>query len=309
MRFGSKCPFCEIVRGKESSAHIVYRGEHVVVFGPLDPATKGHILVVPERHVRSVWDLMPSEASDLSTVTLTFAKLIHEKLSPAGLNIIQSNGAAATQTVPHVHVHLVPRYTDDKMTIEWPLGSGVEPTLQSEVLRAMNQGVVPQSAVVSPEDKRQHLSLIQAVITRMSQASSSAKTWLLPVVVASYGYAIAERQAWAAIIGVLATMVFLVLDANYLKQERSFRSLYDEVAQGGIVRNFSMNASLAGTRNRASDYWPNWTEFASWAIAPFYAPIIVGGLTILGLLWATPRNGADAALNHLMMWLLCPGVR
>jgi diadenosine tetraphosphate (Ap4A) HIT family hydrolase len=304
MKLGSKCPFCQIALGKDLAARIVYRTDRIVAFSPLDPATKGHILVVPVRHMSSVWDLTVSEASDLSAATLDLARAIHENLSPAGLNIIQSNGAAATQTIEHVHVHLVPRYANDKMTVEWPDGAGVEPAVQAEALRRIDLTFVPQNVAVSPEDKRQHLSFIQGVITRMSQASSGTKTWLLPVIAASYGFAITERRAWVAVLGMLAALVFMILDANYLKQERSFRSLYDEVARGHGVPVFSMNASLAATRNRKSNYWPDWTEFRSWAIAPFYGPILAGGLAITGLLWFSPKGGTEEAISQLIEWLL-----
>ena len=83
-----------------------------------------------------------------------------------------------------------------------------------------------------PEDRRKHLDFIQSVVTRMSAASSNAKAWLLPVVTATYGYALTQCAGSVALLGVGATLLFSYLDANYLRQEKRFRALYKAVAQG-----------------------------------------------------------------------------
>ena len=87
----------------------------------------------------------------------------------------------------------------------------------------------PVVGAVSADDHRKHLEFIQDVITRMAGASSSAKGWLLPVVTATYGYAITKTEWAVAALGVLAVVLFGFLDANYLKHERSFRELYKAV--------------------------------------------------------------------------------
>ncbi|WP_431306371.1 HIT family protein [Streptomyces exfoliatus] len=248
---------------------------------PLEPATRGHILVVPNRHVSDLTDLTPTEIGDLGRAVLRTARAIRAGLSPDGLNVIQSTGAAATQTVPHVHFHLVPRWPNDRMTLRWPTGAAEDARAQDQTLATLQSILLHETDSVSAEDRRQHLSFIQAVVTRMSQASSSAKAWLLPIVTATYGYAITGKSTLVALLGCLAVLVFGVLDANYLKQERAFRKLYDEVASGRPIPAFSMNPTLASPGGTRVNYWPDWPDVRSWAVAPVYGPLLLSGLGLV----------------------------
>jgi len=114
------CPFCEIVRREDAEAREVYRDTNVVAFFPLEPATLGHTLAIPTLHVPDVWSLDEATGSALARVVLRLAGVMRRALKPEGLNIIQSNGEAATQTVPHLHVHLVPRWAGDTVGRIWP---------------------------------------------------------------------------------------------------------------------------------------------------------------------------------------------
>lgn len=118
----------------------------------------------------------------------------------------------------------------------------------------------------------------------MSTASSSAKAWVLPIVTLTYGYAVTKQQWWVAVMGLMAVVIFGVLDANYLKQERAFRKLYDNVALGGDIPVFSMNPALAGPAGAKVNYWPDWEDFRSWAVAPVYGPLLLAGIAIA--VWA-----------------------
>lgn len=113
------CPFCAIIMG-EGWAREVYRDDHAVAFFPLRPAALGHTLVVPRRHIPDIWELPEADAACLSRTVLRVATALRTAVTPDGLNIIQSSGAAATQTVPHLHVHLVPRWAADAMGPIWP---------------------------------------------------------------------------------------------------------------------------------------------------------------------------------------------
>lgn len=140
--------------------------------------------------------------------------------------------------------------------------------------------------VVFGEDRRKHIDLIQQAVARMASASSTAKGWLLPVVTASYGFALDQGSVAVGLLGVGATVLFGTLDAHYLRQERAFRALYRE-AINGRVNLYEMN-------NRPYYDCPNgdeddmreencrWQKVAgSWAIAGFYLPIVLVGLMIL----------------------------
>ncbi|WP_127479097.1 HIT family protein [Nocardioides pantholopis] len=114
------CPFCAIVRGRDSDAREVYRDDFVIAFFPTEPATLGHTLLVPRQHVGFIWHLSDELAAVLGQATTRLARAVHAAVEPDGLNVIQSNGEAATQTVPHLHIHLVPRWDNDNIGPIWP---------------------------------------------------------------------------------------------------------------------------------------------------------------------------------------------
>ena len=134
------CPFCQIIRG-DAPATVVYRWDDCIAFTPRRPATLGHTLVVPVRHVISLWDPEISSAIKVAVRVRELAVAMKASLDLDGLNIIQSNGAAATQTVPHLHVHLVPRYPGDAMGAIWPEGSPVSADAALRAARTISSAV------------------------------------------------------------------------------------------------------------------------------------------------------------------------
>lgn len=280
------CPFCAIVTGVDAHARVLFRAREVTAFFPLEPATRGHTLVVPNRHVADLTCLTATESRDLGEAVHRTAHAISATLTPEGMNVIQSNGSIATQTVPHVHFHLVPRWSGDRMVLRWPVGAAEDGRAQDRTLATLLAGLPAEASEVSAEDRRQHLSFIQTAITRMSQASASSKSWLLPIVTLTYGYAITQKSIPVALLGCLAVLVFGLLDANYLKQERAFRRLYDEVAAGHAIPPYSMNPALASLVTRVN-YWPGWPDVRSWAVTPIYGPLLLVGVCII--VWLLAR--------------------
>lgn len=114
------CPFCEIVQRDDPDVREVYRDKHVVAFFPTEPAVLGHTLLVPREHVPDIWALTEETARHLAEGTLRLATALRKALHPEGLNVIQSSGEAATQSVFHLHVHLVPRWEGDAIGPIWP---------------------------------------------------------------------------------------------------------------------------------------------------------------------------------------------
>ena len=277
------CPFCAIAAGDDSSAQVLFRTERVIAFVPLHPATRGHLLVAPLAHSRDLADMGASDLHAVADGVQRVRRAIEDSLHPSGVNIIQSNGEAATQTVPHVHFHVVPRWTDDRMVLDWPTAEESVPSTDTE-LDDIRGKLQPLPVETLPEDRRQHLSFIQAVITRMAQASASAKTWLLPIVTATFGFALVQDQPIVALLGVVAALLFGLLDANYLKQERAFRGLYDRVAAGDELPQFAMNPTLAASEGR-QNYWPDAKDLTSWSLAPFYLPLTIAGVALSVWLW------------------------
>lgn len=130
------CEFCRIISG-ETKARVVGETEAVIAFLPLAPATLGHTLVVPKQHVPDIWSLPPALIEPLGHVILRTASAIREAMQPEGLNIINSNGAAASQTVPHLHIHVVPRWEGDEVGEIWPPKASRSEVVQDEVLAAI----------------------------------------------------------------------------------------------------------------------------------------------------------------------------
>jgi histidine triad (HIT) family protein len=112
------CLFCKIVAG-ELPAEKVAEDERTVAFMDINPATRGHLLVVPRRHARDLLDIEPDELCAVSQAAQRIAIRAHEALDADGVNLINSCGAAAWQTVFHFHVHVVPRYADDPLRLPW----------------------------------------------------------------------------------------------------------------------------------------------------------------------------------------------
>lgn len=118
------CEFCEIVAGR-APAKMVAEWSTAVAFFPLEPATLGHTLVVPRRHVKDLWSADGDLGAELIRDVLELAHDIRAALEPGGMNIINSAGRVATQTIMHLHVHVVPRYDDDNMGEIWPAHSEI----------------------------------------------------------------------------------------------------------------------------------------------------------------------------------------
>ncbi|HTA33574.1 MAG TPA: HIT family protein [Solirubrobacteraceae bacterium] len=117
------CIFCKIVAG-ELPATIVDEDERTLAFMDIAPATRGHALVIPRAH--SV-DLLSVNPADLSAVALASQRLAgraKQRLGAAGVNLLNSCGRAAWQTVFHFHVHVIPRYEGDPLRLPWMPGEG-----------------------------------------------------------------------------------------------------------------------------------------------------------------------------------------
>jgi histidine triad (HIT) family protein len=115
----NECEFCKIIRGEEP-ARIVCSTADTLAFFPLKPATLGHTLVVPKRHLQDLWSADASTGCSLMTTVVRVGHAIQEALHPDGMNLISSAGEAASQTVFHLHLHVVPRWFDDHIGNIWP---------------------------------------------------------------------------------------------------------------------------------------------------------------------------------------------
>ncbi len=112
------CVFCKIRDGQIPSMK-VYEDERTLCFMDINPLNSGHCLVVTRAHAPTIFD---AEAADLQAAIAAaqrVARAIRDALKPDGLNLLQANGAAAFQSVPHFHLHLIPRWTNDGKGFDW----------------------------------------------------------------------------------------------------------------------------------------------------------------------------------------------
>lgn len=115
------CTFCKIVEGEVPSWKI-YEDEHFVSFLDVNPATRGHALVVPKSHHPQLLDLPENELKHALEVVQKVADGVTEAVDADGFNVLQSNNPVAGQEVFHVHFHIIPRFHGDDVEIDWPEG-------------------------------------------------------------------------------------------------------------------------------------------------------------------------------------------
>ena len=117
------CVFCMIRDGKIPSAK-VYDDERTLAFMDINPLTRGHCLVATRAHAATLYDVEPEDLRAAIATVKKVAGAIRKALNPDGLNVLQANGAAAFQSVPHFHLHLIPRWTGDGKGFDWKLVPG-----------------------------------------------------------------------------------------------------------------------------------------------------------------------------------------
>ena len=112
------CIFCKLANGVIPT-RTVYEDGDFRVFMDAAPATKGHCLIVPKSHFDNLETIDDEVSSKLMPLAKKLMKQLKEKLGCEGLNLVQNNGEIAGQSVFHFHLHVIPRYTDDKQEILW----------------------------------------------------------------------------------------------------------------------------------------------------------------------------------------------
>ena len=115
------CLFCKIVAGELPSTR-VHEDDRVIAIMDIFPATRGHVLVIPRAHATDVNEVSEDDLAAVASVAKRLAGLAMRGLAADGVTIMQSNGAAAWQTVFHYHVHVIPRYRDDPLVLPWRPG-------------------------------------------------------------------------------------------------------------------------------------------------------------------------------------------
>ena len=131
------CIFCKIANG-EIPSKTLYEDELFRVILDLNPATRGHALILPKDHAANLYDLPEETAAAVLVLAKKLGATMSGKLGCDGLNLVQNNGEAAGQTVSHFHLHMIPRYVNDGQTLGWIPGKATQEELE-EVRRTMTE--------------------------------------------------------------------------------------------------------------------------------------------------------------------------
>jgi histidine triad (HIT) family protein len=124
------CVFCRIRDGQIPSAR-VYEDERTIAFMDINPLNDGHALVIPRTHAATIFEADEADLRAAIATAKRVATAILKALRPDGLNLLQANGAAAFQSVPHFHFHLIPRFTGDGKGFDWPVVAGDRARIQA----------------------------------------------------------------------------------------------------------------------------------------------------------------------------------
>ena len=131
----SDCIFCKLANGEIPTATL-YENEDFRVILDAGPATKGHCLILPKAHYADIYDIPDEVLEKAAVLARKMSVRLTKALACDGLNVIQNNKPAAGQTVFHFHIHLIPRYVDDKQHILWkPVELSEE--AKEEILKAV----------------------------------------------------------------------------------------------------------------------------------------------------------------------------
>ena len=103
------CTFCKLAK-KEETANLIYEDDSVMAFLDINPVNEGHTLVIPKKHLVTIFDIPDEEIAYLFKVVKRVAIAVKKGVNAEGIVITQRNGKAAGQHVPHLHVHVIPRY-------------------------------------------------------------------------------------------------------------------------------------------------------------------------------------------------------
>ena len=125
----SDCVFCKIRDGQIPSIKL-YEDARTLCIMDINPLNSGHCLVLTRAHAPTIFDADPADLAAAITTAQRVVRALRTALQPDGLNMLQANGAAAFQSVPHFHLHLIPRWTNDGKGFDWTLVPGDRDQIQ-----------------------------------------------------------------------------------------------------------------------------------------------------------------------------------
>jgi histidine triad (HIT) family protein len=112
------CIFCAIVAG-ELPASVIASDERAIAIMDINPATRGHALVIPRAHSQDIHEIGAEDLAAVIALAQIVAGRARDQLGAEGVNLLNSAGRAAWQTVFHFHIHVIPRYSGDPLVLPW----------------------------------------------------------------------------------------------------------------------------------------------------------------------------------------------
>lgn len=131
------CIFCKIAAGEIPSATLYEDADFRVILD-IEPASKGHALILPKEHYANLYELDDAVAAKVLVLAKKIITKLTDVLGCEGYNIVQNNGRAAGQTVFHFHMHLIPRYKGDTVSVGWKPGKLTE-EVKAQLLEVMKE--------------------------------------------------------------------------------------------------------------------------------------------------------------------------
>ena len=117
------CVFCKIIAG-QIPCFKLHEDEHSIAFMDINPANEGHALSVAKGHYPTLHDIPAELLGKVAATAKRVAEAVQKTLAPSGINLLQANGPGAGQSVPHFHIHIMPRRMDDELKVNWGLKPG-----------------------------------------------------------------------------------------------------------------------------------------------------------------------------------------
>ena len=111
--------FTKIINGQIPAAK-VYEDAQTIAFMDAGQVNPGHVIIATKRQVETILELEDDEVAALFRTTARVSRAVQAEFEPAGITILQANKPAAWQTIPHVHVHVLPRHENDGVNLTWP---------------------------------------------------------------------------------------------------------------------------------------------------------------------------------------------
>jgi histidine triad (HIT) family protein len=122
MKTATNCILCDIANHAVNAA-ILFENERIMAILDLYPATRGHTLVIPKKHISTIYDMPSETGQEIMDCAILLCKAINSRFKPDGLNLIQANGEVGGQTIDHFHLHIVPRYKNDEVVLKFGHGN------------------------------------------------------------------------------------------------------------------------------------------------------------------------------------------